>query len=366
METVEIITQAQIITEALTVLAAGSGLAVLWYLLVCVVMKKKYSSQNTTILGVVLGSLYYPLLVYILGKTALYSGFIVNQHINIGLEVLLVPAGYLLKLGCIIFAVLLFVRHLGVYIGISLDRRVQKLEKERIDKVVNVATRVVQFVLLLMAVLIVMDHFGFNITSIVALGSVSGLVLGLAAKDILSNVLGRITLYMEKPFAPGDHIICADVEGIAKKLKWRITEVQTFDRHMVYVPNNLFINNPVHNHARRNNRRINEIIGVRYDDSNILAKIVENVENMLIEHPGVDENDTMVVKLVGFGSSSLDFMVYALMHETDWAKAIGVRHDVFLKIIDIVGAAGAEFAFPTRTLHLANGETAAAQVKSVK
>lgn len=360
MET-EIINYAQVATKAIVIIAIGASLAALWHLFVFILRRRKGDSDEQGLAMACVNSLYLPVLIYILGVSILYAGNSVNEVLTVGLEVVLAPSGYLLKLGCIVFAMILLVDRISMYAVSMVRRRMQRLEQDRVRKVASVAAKGMQFLILVMAVLMAMDYLGFNITSIVALGSVGGLVLGLASQDILSNLLGRITLYMEKPFSPGDHIICGGVEGIATKMKWRITEIRTFDRHMLYVPNNLLINNPIHNHSRRSNRRISQTIGIRYDDAGSLPKIIEDVEQMLVAHPGVDEKDTLVVKFTNFGASSLDFMVYAMMHETDWARAKAVRHDVLLKIIDIVLDNGAEFAFPTRTLHMINEQPEAAE-----
>ena len=347
----EIISYAQVVTRALIFIAVGATFAVVWHFLLRFLRGRKFAAG---LAGVFIESLHYPVLVYALGVSFLAAGSAVNTMLKVGLEVVLAPAGYLLKLGCIIAVMLLLINHASSYAVTIICGRVQKLERERVGKVATVVAKVLQLLVIIMAVLIAMDHFGFNITSIVALGSVGGLVIGLASQDILSNLLGRVTLYMEKPFSPGDHVICNGVEGIVTRMKWRITEIRTFERYIMYVPNNMIINNPVHNHSRRSHRRINQTIGIRYDDAGVLAKVIADVEKMLIAHDGINENDTMVVKFTGFGASSLDFMVYAILHETDWAKAKAVRHDVLLKIIDIVAANNAEFAFPTRTLHIAN------------
>ena len=360
MET-EIINYAQVATKAIVIIAIGASLAATWYLCVFILRRKKSADDEQGLAMACVDSLHYPVLIYILGVSILHAGNSINEVLTVGLEVVLSPTGYLLKLGCVVFAMILLVDNLSRYAVTIVRRRMQRLEQDRVHKVAALAAKGLQFLILVMAVLMAMDYLGFNITSIVALGSVGGLVVGLASQDILSNLLGRITLYMEKPFSPGDHVICGGVEGIATRMKWRVTEIRTFDRHMLYVPNNLLINNPIHNHSRRSNRRINQTIGIRYDDAEALPKIIEDVEKMLIAHPGVDENDTLVVKFTNFGASSLDFMVYAMMHETDWSKSKAVHHDVLLKIIDIVLANGAEFAFPTRTLHMINEQPEAAE-----
>ena len=77
---------------------------------------------------------------------------------------------------------------------------------------------------------------------------------------------------------------------------------------------------------------------------------------MLIEHPEIDNTQTMIVNFTSFGKSSLDFFIYTFTNTTQWIKYHEVKQDVLLKIINIVEGHGAEFAFPTSTVHFADNE----------
>ncbi len=72
---------------------------------------------------------------------------------------------------------------------------------------------------------------------------------------------------------------------------------------------------------------------------------------MLIEHPEIDENQTLMVHFDSFGQSSVDFFIYCMTHTVVWQKYHEVKQDVLLLISQIVQAQGAEIAYPTRTLN---------------
>ena len=74
---------------------------------------------------------------------------------------------------------------------------------------------------------------------------------------------------------------------------------------------------------------------------------------MLADHPDVDSDQTMIVNFNGFGDSSLDCFLYCYTHTTNWIEYHGVKQDVLLKVLQIVERHGADIAFPTRTLHMA-------------
>jgi MscS family membrane protein len=133
---------------------------------------------------------------------------------------------------------------------------------------------------------------------------------------------------------------------------WRLTRIRTFDQRPLYVPNAVFSQISVENPSRMHNRRIYETIGLRYEDADRIAPVVEQVREMLKSHPEIDLNRTLIVNFVSFGPSSLDFFVYTFTKTTDWVTFHRIKQDVLLKILEIIHANGADVAFPTRTLHL--------------
>ena len=88
---------------------------------------------------------------------------------------------------------------------------------------------------------------------------------------------------------------------------------------------------------------------------NKMGKIVQEVENMLREHPEIETDQILMVNFNTFASSSLDFFIYTLTKTTDWAKYHKVKQDVLLRILEIIDSHGAEVAFPTSTVHIPNG-----------
>ena len=73
---------------------------------------------------------------------------------------------------------------------------------------------------------------------------------------------------------------------------------------------------------------------------------------MLENHPEIDTSQTLIVNFNSFSASSVDFFIYTFTKTTEWIKFHEIKQDVLLKIVDIVLKNGAEFAFPTSTLHV--------------
>jgi len=219
---------------------------------------------------------------------------------------------------------------------------------------VTALSKLAKLSILTIITLSVVQTLGVSISGVLAFGGMGGLIVGMAAKDLLSNLFGAAMVYMDKPFKVGDWIRSPDksIEGTVEEIGWRVTRIRTFDKRPLYVPNSLFTHIVVENPSRMSNRRIKETFGLRYKDIQQVEQIIESVRTMLETHPDIDQTQTLIVNFDLFNNSSLDFFIYTFTRTTNWILFHQVKQDVLLKVADIVMQHGAEFAFPTRQLHL--------------
>lgn len=204
------------------------------------------------------------------------------------------------------------------------------------------------------AVLVMLQTLGYSITGVLAFGGVGGIAIGFAARDMLANFFGGLTVYMDRPFKVGDWIRSPDrdIEGTVEHIGWRTTRIRRFERRPIYVPNSIFTNIVVENPSRMSNRRIFETISLRYDDVGQVAPVVSEVRQMLEAHDDIDHDQLLMVYFDSFGAHSLDFFIYCFTVTRDWSEYHAVKQDVLLKIHEIVDEHEAEMAFPTTTLHV--------------
>ncbi len=238
------------------------------------------------------------------------------------------------------------------YIEIRVDRG------EEVDvTLVHGMGKLLRAAVFITTALIIMQTIGINIAGLLAFGGVGGIAVGLAARDLLANVFGGLTLYTERPFAVGDWIRSPDreIEGTVEEIGWRRTAIRTFDKRVLYVPNAVFTTIAVENPSRMTHRRIKETIGVRYDDMSKVPAILEDVRKYLNENPDIDQSVTLMVNLNEFGASSVNFFIYTFTRTTVWTEYHEVKERVMLAISDIVEKHGAEIAFPTTTIHVPDG-----------
>ena len=221
---------------------------------------------------------------------------------------------------------------------------------------IEAMVKIFKLTVFVITVLFVLSSFGVNLTGLLAFGGMGGIAVGFAAKDFVSNLIGGLVIYMDKPFKIGDWIRSPDkeIEGTVEKIGWRMTVVRTFDKRPLYIPNGTFLNISIENPSRMSNRRIKEMIGVRYDDMDQVSNITKAIKQMLKTHKEIDQRQTIIVNLYAFGASTVDIMVYTFTKTTNWVRYHEIKESVLLEIAKIIASYDAEIAFPTRTLHLTN------------
>lgn len=222
---------------------------------------------------------------------------------------------------------------------------------------INAIAQLFRLLAIIAVALTLLSSIGIPISTLLAFGGIGGLAISFAARDTLANLIGGLMIYWDRPFSVGDWVRSPDrnIEGTVLHIGWRLTCIRTFDKRPIYVPNGVFSNIILENPARMSNRRIKTTIGIRYDDATKVKTIVNEITAMIKNHSEIDLNQVWFVNLAEFGSSSLNITVYTFTKTTNWVKFQTIQEDVFLKIIDIVAKNGAEFAFPTTTMHVPDG-----------
>ena len=258
-----------------------------------------------------------------------------------------------IRLALLIGATVWFVYQLIEALEVNLSRA--EPNRKSFDPVTARAIgRALRTMLVVISILVLLNTMGVDMSGLLTFGGVGTLVLGLAAKELLSNFFGGLMIIWDKPFTVGEWIRlpARDLEGVVEEIGWRMTRMRTFDRRPMFVPNAVFSSVAIENPSRMYNRRIKETIGVRYNDATRLSTILEDIRSMLSAHPDLDQRQFMMVHFVHFGPSSLDVSLYCFTKTTAWEAFRSIQEDVFLRIIAIIEQHGGECAFPTQTVHI--------------
>ena len=238
--------------------------------------------------------------------------------------------------------------------------KVKEKNGEDVDHTtIDALAKLSKLTIAIIAVLVILQSCGISVSGVLAAGGVGGLVVGFAAKDLLANLFGGLTIYMDKPFKVGDWIRCEEknVEGTVEYIGWRHTRIRAFNKNPIYIPNATFTTVLVENPSRMSHRRIKEVIGIRYCDIAKMDIITQEIRAMLDSHKEVDKNLPSMAYFTSFGASSIDFTINVFISNTEWHSFSKAKHEILLLIAEIIENHGAEIAFPTRTIHMVDADS---------
>ena len=216
----------------------------------------------------------------------------------------------------------------------------------------SVIARTIQLLVVLSLLLSLAQVLGYSLSALLAFGGIGGIIIGLAAKDWLSNFFGGLMLMLDRPFKEGDWVRSPDraIEGHVEKVGWRLTKVRTFDRRPIYVPNSIFTGIVVENATRMRNRRMIENFTLRYEDLTKLPVILERLEKTMIQLEDVDAREPHYAVFIRYDDSSLLCQVRVHITQTGRVGFLKVQQSILLLIAQIVAEEGAEFAYPVRRI----------------
>ena len=212
----------------------------------------------------------------------------------------------------------------------------------------------------------VLQIWGIQIGPIIAGFGLFGVAVALGAQDLFKNLLGGVSILVERRFKIGDWVrVESIVEGTVEDIGFRSTRIRRFDQVPVVVPNNFFADYALINFSEMNYRRIFWQIGVEYQTSSAqLRDICGQIKSWLDDNANFisDERVPCLIFVDGFNDSSIDVMVYCFTETTDWQEWLTQKQDLAYTIKEIVEGAGTGFAFPSRTIYHTQGTLPLAEI----
>lgn len=298
-----------------------------------------------------------------------YIGF-VSESINISK---LFAIGYV-----ILIAVLLYrISNTIAYMKRESIRSSKVLKNE----VVNLAIKVSNAFIIIVAIIAILKIMGVNLTAVLSGLGIAGAAVAFAAKDSISNIFGSVSILLGDVFEQGDWIETKDVNGTVVEIGLRASTIRTFDNALISIPNSELANYGVKNWSRRSvGRRIKMNIGLTYQSKfDDIRQAIIDIREMLKVHPGIANEQTeyrnaerqarlvsaedfkgvkrtTLVYMDEYAASSINILVYCFSSTVDWAEWLEVKEDVMYKIAKILEENNLEFAYPTMTLHQGQDE----------
>lgn len=200
-----------------------------------------------------------------------------------------------------------------------------------------------------LAGLIGISAAGIDLSSLALVAGALSLGIGFGLQNVVSNFVSGLILLAERPFKVGDWVVTGTTEGFVKRISVRATEIETFRRQSIIVPNSELINASVGNWTHRNRLGRSEIaIGVSYDADP--RKVMDILIELVTKHPKVLKNPEPMVEFMRFGDSSLDFEARFFL--ADLFDGLAVRNELRLQIFERLREEGIEIPYPQRSLRI--------------
>lgn len=254
-----------------------------------------------------------------------------------------------------VWAFLIF--YVGRRVAKYLSEHIAKLMKKRdLDELlVRLMENTSYIAMLAVVVVAAVDQAGIDTTSALAIFGAAGLAVGLAVKDSLSNFAAGVMIAFFHPFKLGHYIEAAGTAGTVLEVEMFNTTLLTPDNKRIMVPNRLVYNDTIVNYSAEENRRVDLVFGIGYEDDIIKArKLIESImaaDERILKEPAAS------VTVGELADNSVNFNVRPWVKGTDYWS---VRPDLLENIKLAFDANGISIPFPQRDVHLYQAETKAA------
>ncbi|MDT9598093.1 mechanosensitive ion channel family protein [Sphingosinicella rhizophila] len=220
-------------------------------------------------------------------------------------------------------------------------------EHSTLGSAIGIIRLLVTIALFAIAIILILDNLGVNVTGLVAGLGIGGIAIGLAAQGIFSDLFAALSIIFDKPFRRGDGVKFDQITGSVENIGLKTTRIRSLSGEQVIVSNAKLLEQQIHNFTHLEHRRFVLTLGIVYQTPpEVCARIPDMIKAMVEAH-----EDTTFVRcgMINFGDSSLDFEVQFDVHTTDYEKAFMTRSAICLDILKRFNEDKIDFAYPTQT-----------------
>ena len=258
-------------------------------------------------------------------------------------------AGFRLSLTSILIGLAVFVTVLVVTRLIQGWLRTSVFPRSKVDAGIQDSIRAgVGYLGVALAAIFGIVSAGIDLSSLAIVAGALSLGIGFGLQNIVSNFVSGLILLVERPIKVGDWIVVGNAQGIVKRISVRATEVETFQRQSIIVPNSELINTQVGNWTFKSKMgRVEIPIGVAYGTD---VRLVERILYEIAEaHAMVSKKPEPIVYFANFGASSLDFELRVYL--ADIGNSLTVQTEIRFEMLRRFTEAGIEIPFTQTDLN---------------
>ncbi len=246
------------------------------------------------------------------------------------------------------FLAALLILFLGYWLSRFVGRKLRQIGQRspHVDVTLfNFLGSLARYAILGFTILIVLNTFGIQTTSLIAAAGAAGLAVGLALQGTLSNLAAGVMLIIFRPLKLGDFVTVGGESGTVKQITLNYTELATLANVQVIIPNARVWGNTITNYSIYDTRRAEWVFGVGYGAN--LATAERVIHDTIMADPRSKTDPEPFIKVTKLNDSSVDFLVRVWC---DAADCFGLQADMTRAVKEALDAAGIDIPFPTRTI----------------
>ena len=228
------------------------------------------------------------------------------------------------------------------------------LERGNVDaSLVPFVSSAIYYVALTVVVIAVLNLFGIETTSLIAVLGAASLAVGLALQGTLSNFAAGTMLLLFRPFRVGDYIEAAGSSGTVSEIGVFTTILNTPDNVMVTVPNSAISGETIRNYSANPTRRIDLVMGISYDDDIRVA--MQAMRDCLRANESVLDDPEPQIAVCELADSAVNLVVRPWVQA---AKYWDVRFELTRALKETLEAAGCSIPYPQQDVHVQSDDQA--------
>lgn len=208
------------------------------------------------------------------------------------------------------------------------------------------------------ALLLILNNLGFDVTALVAGLGIGGIAIALAAQNILGDLFASLAIVLDQPFVVGDFVIVGSQMGTIERIGIKTTRIRSLSGEELICSNADLLGSRINNYKRMTERRVVFTIGVTYQTP---ADKVEKLPGML--RAAVESQDRARfdrAHLARYGDFALVYEIVYWVLTPDYNLYMDIQQQINFSIYRQLQDERIEFAYPTQTIHMAPAAEAAA------
>ncbi len=224
------------------------------------------------------------------------------------------------------------------------------LKSRRIDPgIANSVHTAVGYTGFIIAALAAISYSGLDITNFAIVAGALSVGIGFGLQSIINNFVSGLILLVERPIKVGDRVSVKDQQGFVRRISVRSTEIETFDKASVIVPNSDLITSAVTNWTHRNALGT-ATVKVRVSYQSDAERVRDILQTVASECPLLMQHPTPTVNFDNFGADGLEFSLSGVI--PDVSKGDATKTDLRFRILKAFRAAGIEMPYAQHDIHL--------------